>query len=581
MEFNTPSKTIHTMINGLYPGFAGYYMPNAWPRSDIDLEQKDIFNAIRAEGNRLAGEDKVSIGDGKSIVVFNTGFASPHGPFVVPAHEFDSAFRTVGSALDYKIESETLIQYRNKETGKMETPSHIPLDMGVWLMLEDNDGQTKPVDLSDFTSPPTGDPDIDKFRLQLSDDKLAEIYSYTLKRGELAAKTILSLYNNNIRRAFPFLPEKKLADIMQGIAMGYYRKDDVKGLLQFYFDMLGKGAMSNPSSHFRYTCHLGMETLNDLNLIGKDESLQSIIDVLKSKPDYFKDRIELMAVAPDPFKDQNEAQVIHALIDKINPVELVKLIDPYSSIAHSLLSDWLIQRISKRFIRLPILDIQPFRYHTDQFARELRASEGIEVVLQGEENVLAKSLIQFTRLVGEELSPLWEDIKTYVQQKIIMSDGERESVLSFYRREYQLPDNVIRHIDRIRPTEKQLENLIDEFDEGSEEYIKIAEELHHYDSLKKKLRGYKEAITKKIYEDRGTKKDLSDLVSIIQTCQIFKDSDLNEGYNIPGVPSFGLTYHEDEQNNIHILLGWLLSMKGLSELWHGGAVLRQKRDVVK
>ena len=50
--------------------------------------------------------------------------------------------------------------------------------------------------------------------LRYSDkQKLREIYGHSVRRGELATKTLLALYNNQIRKAFPFLPEKEIQDI--------------------------------------------------------------------------------------------------------------------------------------------------------------------------------------------------------------------------------------------------------------------------------------------------------------------------------------------------------------------------------
>ncbi len=585
-------------------------VPSIFPRKDVDPY------SIYEEGTRLAGVDVVELPDGRQIHVFSSVAASPHTLFRVPYQDYDldveeknedgtaspgkkhlegfkSVFKRHAAEAGYRaaeledtLENEPVVIEKD---GQKQSPEAVPLDMLVWTMIKDTDGTLKPIDINDFASPLTGDQNIDKFRLQLRDAKLEEVYGHVIKRMDLAAKTLLELYNTNVRAEIPFLPEKFEQDLLQGVAIGFYRGDITKMLGQFKFDGLGKGPMSNSSTHFRTTVHLAIDTIEELRQLHHGISMQDVIDYIRfkevnetlSRSIHFAENIHIHETKDSKIKRapgyKSEPELLRELIQSNNipPIELLKLIDPYASIAHDLMSEWLAEKIQTEFGDYENT-IELFAHHAGKNERAIRASEGVELTLVSHEpEVREKALARITRIIGEFFSPMWEDIKLYVQEKLLLSPDEQNSKLKEIQDEYDLPDKVIVAIQRLLPTEKQIQNLQNSVTDASQ-LRRIRSIQHGYAMLKADQEKHYADSLEKIRNGQGTSEDLTKLISALQTLQLFND--WNEGYNIPGVPSFGITFHKDKENNTHVLLGWLLSMKGLAELWLGAMVIREKRD---
>ncbi len=604
----------HTKIIGqIFDEMTGAFqeeVPSIFPRKDVDPY------SIYEEGTRLAGVDVVDLPDGRQIHVFSSVAASPHTLFRVPYQDYDldveeknedgtvsvikkhldgfkSVFKRQAAEAGYispdredTIENEFVVIEKD---GQEETPDVVPLDMLVWTMIKDTDGTLKPIDINDFASPRTGDQNIDKFRLQMRDDKLQEVYGHVIKRMDLASHTLLELYNINVRSEIPFLPEKHEDDLLQGVAIGFYRGDITKMLGQFKFDGLGKGPMSNSSTHFRTTVHLAMETIDELRQLHHGISMQDVIDFIRfkavngtlSRSIHFAENIHIHETKDSKMKRapnyKSEPELLRELIQSNNipPIELLKLIDPYASMAHDLMSEWLAEKIQTEFGDYEN-SIELFAHHAGKNERAIRASEGVELTLFSHDpDVREKALARITRIIGESFSPMWEDIKQYVQEKLLLSPDEQVSKLRDIQDEYGLPDKVIVAIQRLLPTEKQIQNAL--ASTSDESVIQTIQSIQQKYARLKSIREKQYADCKsRIDAGDGTTADLTNMISALQTLQLFND--WNEGYNIPGVPSFGITFHKDSQNNSHILLGWLLSMKGLAELWLGAMVIREKRD---
>jgi len=379
--------------------------------------------------------------------------------------------------------------------------------------------------------------------------------------------------------------------LLQGVAIGFYRGDVDKMLGQFKFDGLGKGPMSNPSTHFRTTVHLAMETIDELRQLHHGISMQDLIDFIRykdvngilSRSIHFAENIHIHETKDSKMKRapgyKSEPELLRELIQSNNipPIELLKLIDPYASMAHDLMSEWLAEKIQTEFSDYENT-IQLFAHNAGKNERVIRASEGVELTLiSNDPAVREMALARITRIIGETFSPMWEDIKLFVQEKLLLSPEEQVSRLQDIKDQYGLPEKVLIAIGRLLPTEKQIQNLLSST--ADEKRVKKLKSIQHGYALLKSAqeKQYADSLAK-IESGQGTSGDLTNMISALQTLQIFND--WNEGYNIPGVPSFGITLHKDQENNTHLLLGWLLSMKGLAELWLGAMVIREKRDSV-
>jgi|GEM_PF-6441119 len=419
-----------------------------------------------------------------------------------------------------------------------------------------------------------------------------EIFAQVHRRGNIARKTFLDLYNNVIRHAFgmetpsgtvPILPEKKLEDILQGIAVGYYRGDESKDYKQFEYDHLGMGPMSNPIAHYRVTAHLPMEVINRLNLDSSHASFEDIMAVFRNDPNHFDTSIDLVHMKPDLFapdiSERGVGEVLEKMMELVDPYDLLKLIDPYATIACDVLNPWLQQQFEEVFERFAS-EVGQFQHHGGEYDRELRSTEGVEVVVAAEAQgsdrnieIKSKMYARAVRVIGERVAPMWNDIRNFVAEKVILSDEESAQKLQEIQQKHNLPDKAREMIHKIKPTERQLINLMNRADISNSQREAIRSELNRYhDEQKHHARLFIDTYGK-LVTGAGTIDDVALMISALQKLQLY-DSDWNQGYNVPGVPSFAITHNRREDGNYHMMVGWLLSKKGLSEAWLGGILSR-------
>ena len=589
---------IQKAFNDLEPGFPRYQIRPPWPRGDREFTMDQFHESLLEEGRRLGPIEEITIGENRSILVFNTSAGSTHTPLRVPYDDFDREYREQAREYGIEVPDEPLIQI--KVNGELKQAPIIPLDMLVWTMLKDETGRLMPVDLNDFAQQkqmcPEGyvDPSSpeNKFKLQLSEEKIIEIFSHVHQRGDIARKTFLNLYNNVIRREFsvqtlsgkaPLLPEKHLEDILQGIAVGYYRGDESKDYDQFEYDHLGMGPMSNPIAHYRVTAHLPMEVLNRLNLNSTHASLEDIMQILRQKREYFDTSIDLVHMKPDLFApDLSEREVggtLRKLMEVVDPYDLLKLIDPYATIACEVLNPWLQEQFADVFAD-SASDVRQFQHHGGEYDRELRSTEGVEVIVDAgtfgsdtNTEIKARMYARAVRVIGERVSPMWDDIRKYVAEKVVLNDDQSAKRLNALQKKHALPDKAMELIGAIKPTERQLTNLSQRENISDQQRGNIRSTLIRYQFDKKYHAAMFGNAYGKLVNGNGTIDDVALMTSSLQKLQLY-DSDWNQGFNIPGVPSFAITHNRHEDGKYHMMVGWILSKKGLSEAWLGGILAR-------
>jgi hypothetical protein len=593
-----------------------------------ELTPHEQYQRILADGERLAGYDSVRVNDQTEILIFNTSIPAPHTSYVCTYDEFDRHFRSVSQKYGFPLSSDFLIAGNDSTPEEVVPPEYVPLDMCVWLLRKttDTNGNVlfQPVDIGDFYAPDTGNPEIDKFLLHLGEDTLQEIYEAVGRRGQLATETLLGLYQEVIRKRFPFLPEKKKEDILQGATDGFYRGDRSKKLDQHYYDGLGGGPPSNSTRHYRYQVHTAMDTFNKLNTGSKKKSFEDIrkqmtkdyveYERMMEKDEngtripgplprlYLAGDIGLAEMQPDPldyedykelpenahksykvFVQERQAEVIQELLKNYTEEELLKGIDPLASVMHDYLEVWLEDELRVRFARFSP-QIKAFRHHATEYDRELRVNEGAEIIISPDgqrsgNELLAQAMTHLTMFIGEKLYPMWNDVKQYVQEKPILSPDDQSSLLEQIKQKYHLPTDVLVKINELLPTEKQLKLLRQRGDLNESQRNSVETELTSYGQKKAQALELMAHLKGKVDAGVATLSDLKRLLFVFQYAQLFDDPELNKGYNIPGVPGTGMTYHFDEKGNFHLLFGWLMSKKGLAEAWLGAMLKRAQRKV--
>lgn len=549
------------------------------------IKEIEIFRNIFSECEPFGSVESVDIDENIELIIGTSTAASRHTLLQVPYAEFDRVYREVAQEFYIHPSVGPLILGKNSSPDHPLPPESVPLDSVTWVMKKNKQtGEITTVDINDFASPLCGDENIDQYRLQLSNEKMTEVFEHVVKQIHISSLTHLRLFNEVIVPKLPFLDEKTLADVLQGFLIGYFRGDKIKAFEQFYHSGEGKGPMSNPTFHMRSAVHLMMESLNKTNLLRRDLSLNTIIDMLRNQPDVFSSDIEFIDIQASRGDTYTTGQLLQESIGGDNPTttieQLLKQIDPFGTVIHDELSCWLRDAIVEKFQDLSPADISEFRDHSGELARELRSSEGITIVLNTQDmsleekiHLVAKSFAHVSEIVGERLTPLWEDVREFVVHKYIFSREERNQHLEDIQKKHDLPDSAIQKIKMIVPTEKQLK-IIHSQCESESDKTKIERYLQ---TFKKYATSISSALTEsqeKINSGEATIDDLVDYIMQYQQGQVFDQEGFNTGYNIPGVPGLGVTYHFDTGGNTHVNIGWLLSMKGLAELWTGAMLKR-------
>lgn len=609
LKYLSPTgKVFDEMLRDLTsPGSPVFFIPKpeelGYPaRKDTDdtLTPSQINEAIFQEGMRLAGTEVIDIGNNKELFVFNTSVASSHTVLTVNYQEWEALWRKNANEMGIDIPNKPLIHGEGHSEENPKVPALIPLDMVTWVMLRDHNTNTfMPCDVNDLTSLPTGNPHIDRHKLHLSDTKLTELYSAISNRNRLAISTILDLHNNVICKEIPYFRKKEESDLMIGCLSGYYRGDEAKHLKQFDYDHRGKGPMSNPTLHFRITDHFTMEDATLLDQETPGLSFREMIKTVHDRyPTYFAGSIDFAGIKPEAFADISEQKVLQKFIndERFSLYDLIKTIDPYASLAHDYLAIWLQDEMEKIFEDLPHA-LELFAHHTSDYERELRVSEGASITIDtvAHDNterteVMAECFGRISTWIGQRLYPLWDEINNLVVRKTILSKEDYVQELNDVSRKYNLPIHLHSVISQLQPTEKQLKLL-----KGAVEVTwNDPQRTAKLENINNKLAGYARKKTRnakliqeaqdKLSNGEGSFDDLIGLLTLIQSSQIY-DNDglaadvpkLNDGYNIPGVPGTAMTYSFNSDNKLNIKIGWLLSTKGMSELWLGSILKRKER----
>ncbi|CAN5224114.1 hypothetical protein BH09PAT2_BH09PAT2_00550 [soil metagenome] len=563
-------------------------------RTDTKYKKHQMLESILTQAKRLAPETVIDVNDEYEIVIANTVAASAHTVITVPYDRFEETFRRIGRKSGYEISDDVLIAGNGSDEDHTVPPTHAPLDMLTWIMRrQKGTGLLLPVDFGDLRSGNTGNPDIDQYLLHLSNDQLNEVFEEVIRRGNMNNDTIMELYTEVVRAELPFLPEKTVEDLLNGVLFGYYRGDDIKMLAQFNFDHRGKGPMSNFTAHFRNAFHVDIETLiqiiKERNLAEPNKpisykDLNILIAEFKEHPDVFGNDIIFAHTHPVADNYKKEGEVLKEMLETYNVTDLLKGIDPLSSVTHRTLKNWVSDQLSKQFSGLPVAGIVPFEHHTPNHQLQFRVSEGHQVILdtaaytdEERQKVTAEALTRITTFIGDILYPLWDDVNNYVIDKTHLSREDRELRIAQIGKQYGFGDQELKIIQMIEPTERQLELSHDSVERTEPQKQKIQRKLDKYQRSKQDVQAMKKMLRQKISHEDGSLDDLIELIYFELYGQKYDDENMNIGLGIPGTPSGCITYHTDKEGNTYINFGWLLSTKGLSEQWLGAIMKRLER----
>lgn len=559
-------------------------------------DPRDYLKHMRKEGQLLGGEDTLTLSDGKKLIVITTAAASPHTSLCVPYNEFDAVWRKHAQNNGLSLSDEILIAGIGSTDKNIVPPKSVALDILTWTMLTDKDGSIiGPIDFGDLVGEKMNISieGLKKYQLDLQHDglKLLEFYNKFTNRLNLSTEVIEDLYNNSVRKAMPWLPEKKRHDFTSYAAIGYNRGDKVKGLEQFGYDGLGQGPQSNPMAHARCIGILRQKNFRDIltQKMADGWSYHTINDELQKNPEYFKGAVEWTPVSV--LRPNGTRKVRSDLIDQPRMIEnMIKQIDPYSTVAFEMLKDWLVDKL-----KLSSGQISAFKHHSKLTDEEWRVAEGIEILT---DQPIEQSLYQINIFIGKMYDIWRETLKAheyymygYELDGFKKNDIDaRSQYIKQIQLNYGLPPEYVETIKQIVPTEKQLEvwnrrieirkkNAEADGQVGHDPLLLNAEKRLRfmrgaYKILQKNYESQIQQFEDKIRMGDADQNDLEELLQLKLGSEIFNK--YNNGYNIPGVPPFGLSYHYDE-GKWHIFLSPLFSKKGVAEQLSGSGLMRNER----
>lgn len=560
---------------------------------NIQVESDPLFSLkhLRKEGQMLGGEDVIELSDGKRLIIFNTVAASSHTPLCVPYDEFADVWRKKAEKHNLDIADGILVRGAGSDESKEVPPNAIPLDIITWTMLVDKDNSViGPIDFGDLVGQEM-EMDIDslkKYQLNLHAEsdgvKLLEFYKRFTERLGMSSEVLHELYNEHIRTVMPWLPEKLPKDITSYSMIGYYRGDPVKGLQQHQDDGMGEGPQSNPTAHARSMINLRP---GNLRAIQKEQhwNTTTINKELQKHKDYFKGSIVNVPIA----FHQKEGVVRRDLLQQPRLLEnMIKQIDPYSTVLFEILKDWLVNNL-----RLSSGEVRSFKHHSQLTQEEWRVAEGIEILT---DQPLDESLYQINLFLGK-MYDIWRDTRKAYEYYVygFMLDGvekkdveKRAQYIKQAQLNYGLPTEFLESVLQLKPTEKQIakwKKNVDSMQPTDEEESdkkrqatqkRLERFQSAYNFLRKLYENKIKSIERKIESGTASQTDLEERLKLELELQIYTERD--RGYNLPGVPSFGLSFHRDE-DKWHIFLSPLLSKKGVAEQWSGYVLMRQEREM--
>jgi len=249
------------------------------------------------------------------------------------------------------------------------------------------------------------------------------------------------------------------------------------------------------------------------------------------------------------------------------PETVFKQIDPYASVFFQIMGNNISEQLQQRFAPLGG-SISTFDHLSEKDGFDMRTSEGWNITFQNED---FESINLELNDFFNHMRHLWIDSGNAWKNWYISKDEEDLLVV---QNSYGLPDEAVAAIKQLHPTNKQLERWImqDEMDEKQR------------DDLIRELKKRRDPILlQKIaarLQNGGPLIDRTYLFGLTQGFdgKYLDESELreipfNQGYNIPGLPSFGVTF-EKKDGGCAVLVSPIMGLRAMAEERTGATLIR-------
>ena len=494
-----------------------------------ELAPEESIKQILTEAAKLGTIRRIKIDDSRSIVTATTISASPHTPYAIPYSDFDRIWRSQSC---YRPQQESLITHNRN--------AFVTLHLINWAVIEKVDSGGTPhyqeldfFDLTDINKRYDKDREPALVDLQPKERRTVneKFFNDLKQRIENNSQVLRTMYKNFV---YPQIKEvidssslnQRLKDnlnttmadpglVDNTLAVGCYSKRGEDGL--------GRGPQSNPNFHSHNVIYASIEKIWE----AVNDSCPNL--PLAEKASIFT---KVLAII-------NKANSIQGSfkMEEIDPEIFFKQVDPYSSIFFAATKNWLEEEIRKSFEQMGINlneQIKPFVHRTKKGRiGDIRYAEGFKITLPKEQFVeFNQGLVKFMETMYQLWKEFIETLESYWQTG---NPSQFNNLIDHHH----LPHQLINLLKNIYPTDKQVKKL--GFDRSRH--------LPKPPSGKSRL-------------SRFAKRELKET---------------GRGYNLPGLPSVGITYEfVSNQQVLIIRISPLLSKKGVGEQVGGTPMKRNE-----
>ena len=262
--------------------------------------------------------------------------------------------------------------------------------------------------------------------------------------------------------------------------------------------------------------------------------------------------------------------------EAVPPHVIFKQVDPYSTIFNEHMDSWVQGELQKAFYELGVSQdkIKSFKWETQEYRFDMRVTEGWEIAVPNAD--FARVNLSLNQFLGK-INALWQEGRDAWATWQTRRDTTQLQAL---QTKYGLSQETITLIKKIKPTDQQLQDWFTSKPLGStdEDMDRFMHQIIQRLRPEFRARAMERIQT---HPDLATRATMSGLFEILENGQAngnvySRDTNtFNHGLNIPGVPSFGIAYAQDN-GGWKIRIHPLISEKGLAEFIAGCQFIREK-----
>lgn len=259
-----------------------------------------------------------------------------------------------------------------------------------------------------------------------------------------------------------------------------------------------------------------------------------------------------------------------------SPELIFKQVDPYSTIFKRIMDTWVRDRLSSACVAAGIdgAVVDSFEHHVERHRLDMRVSEGWTIEVHNRTLGQAqKALNAFLN----DASNLWAKVHDAWKSWCVYRSDTKLKLLT--EQPLGLPQDVIDVVKQLQPTDQQLKEWIAKNNTNEEVLARLSQEQKRRESPRR-VNIARRRITEGSLTSRALAFGYYQVFGNVYTVEnpdgTSEEVKFNKGYNIPGVPGFGITYEMMGEKHWKIRICPLLSEKAMAETYAGAPIEREK-----